>query len=93
MSTLHIVQHTRLPSLNSVLPGDGVLLIGDAVVYACSDQLETLRACIGHDTELHVLRDDIRLRGLHIDDRAHCQTIDYHGFVALTLQHHLIKSC
>jgi len=93
MTVLHILQTTRLPPTNTTHDGDTVLLIGDAVVFACSEKINELRERIGVATPIAVLDDDLQLRGLHIRQEQNCSTINYKEFVDLTLQHHLIRSC
>lgn len=95
---LHIVNHSRSEStafcdcLDSVVAGDAVLLIENAV-YLARDGASAGSAFEKPGVRLFALGDDLQARGVLPDQVAGIiQIIDYEGFVDLVEAHSPIQS-
>ncbi|MET4694320.1 sulfurtransferase complex subunit TusB [Endozoicomonas lisbonensis] len=88
MSTLHTVNKTGQAlelCLRSLLLGDAILLIEDAV-YALFEASDVLREVI-LDIPVYVLEADVLARGVSNRDDLNITAVDYDGFVELTEAH------
>lgn len=100
MSTLHTVNkspfsHTTLAScLDLCQPGDALLLIEDGVyaVLASSPQAEPLRQARDSGVRLYALEPDLSARGLTDQHLDVIETIDYAGFVRLSIEQQRTQS-
>ena len=93
MSTLHTVNKTGQAlklCLRSLLLGDAILLIEDAVyaLFEASDVLEEVIL----DIPVYVLEADILARGITNRDDLSITAVDYDGFVELTEAHDKVLS-
>ena len=97
MATLHVLSHspftdTRLAScLRLIGADDGILLCGDAV-YALNPTTEhyTRLTQAVPQARLYALEEDLAARGQSASD--HVQTLDYPGFVALSLAYDRVNT-
>ncbi len=89
MTTLFMVSQTTLPDTLITQDGDSLVLLGDAVALALDFEF------VEHFSEaaLHVLSDDMHLRGLSLRNHNAIKPIDYSELVNLTMLHHQIQSC
>ena len=88
MSTLHTVNKTGQAlelCLRSLLLGDAILLIEDAV-YALFEASDVLTEVI-LDIPVYVLEADVLARGVSNRDDLNITAVDYDGFVELTEAH------
>ncbi|MCW7553018.1 sulfurtransferase complex subunit TusB [Endozoicomonas gorgoniicola] len=88
MSTLHTVNKAGQAlelCLRSLLLGDAILLIEDAV-YALFEASDVLREVI-LDIPVYVLEADVLARGVSNRDDLNITAVDYDGFVELTEAH------
>lgn len=73
-------------TLTYLAPGSSILLMQDAVAMAAQARFAEAFS----DYALYVLADDLTARGLSLALSA--TTVDYPGFVALTLQHDNVQA-
>jgi len=94
MSTLHVISHSpfgdnRLASCLRLLgPRDGLLLCGDAV-YALNPGTATVAGLASLGPRLYALAEDLQARAI-ADSPA--TSVDYPGFVALSLDYDKVNS-
>lgn len=97
MATLHLLSRSPFADasgascLRLLGPGDGLLLCGDAVYALLPDTVpcKTLGA-LPADRPLFALAEDLQARGIAAPDFVH--TLDYPGFVELTLRFDRVNS-
>ncbi|MGR8933635.1 MAG: sulfurtransferase complex subunit TusB [Gammaproteobacteria bacterium] len=91
---LHIISHSLSDSavLQRIAPHDAALFIRDAVLGLLGEGrwAEQLRDLQPH-CKLYALQPDLEVRGIVAEELlAGIETVDYGGFVALTLEHPVI---
>lgn len=100
MSTLHTINkspytHSTLASCIKICAeNDGILLLEDGVFGSITSapQAEELQALIKNGVAVYALINDVKARGLEEKLAPNIKTIDYNGFVQLTLDHRCVQS-
>lgn len=100
MSTLHTINkspytHSTLASCIKICSeNDGILLLEDGVFGSITSaaQAEELQTLIKNGVAVYALINDVKARGLEEKLAPNIKTIDYNGFVQLTLDHRCVQS-